>query len=388
MMFPVGRMVPGDLSNAADMAFEDFEAFFQIKLDPNLADANDNPDSIFVIVRLEADGSPIFTVGSEKFPSSVLSTRGWVDNTQLARIREISLGGGGEEINANALLPFIDGGMLKTGLYTLTVVVAQSPVWDEAISDNNGITSLPIYARNNSQVALLQPSSGDQVTANPILLWSYPRSRGVNFRLKLVSGNADDDPSNAIESANIGNTFADFYIPNDGMGGDFTAYSYGTRNERTLTPGQTYFWQITAAVMTMFPNDTQFVVSPVYVFTYTPAGRGGGGGGGGDGGGGDDGSEEDAGGGGGGGGGGGTDGAGLLGGPGEEGGGPAPEAPIIGFLRRVLSDDQFESIISQMSQVNNWTLQNITVDGSTIDINELARLLLEGNRTITSVSIQ
>lgn len=393
-MFPVGRIIPDGIQDASEIQFEDIDPFFWI-----LVSGGDPSVSAYLYVRFETNDNPIFTVSSEEFEVSVIHNRR-LDNYQLARINEIRLGQGSEQINANRLFPHMDGGMLSSGVYQLTVLLSTEDNWENALNNPLGIGSGTIVSHNVSQIHLLQPEENVSIPNYPVLVWNFPRNQGTRFFLEIVSGNPNSDPWTTMESATSANRLIDPYkeivVEQYNRGGDFTAHIYtGTGDERPMSPGSTYFWRVTAQVPTMFADSFEEVQSTVYRFTYSPNVGGGdlggdlGGDFGGDPGAGSGGSGSAGGsgstGGSGSGGAGGV--GGIVGGSGMEGGAPEPEPPIITLLRTALPEALFNAILLQIGDVNNYQLAGIQIDGRYVSLNDLAILILTGEIQIQSIAV-
>ncbi|NQU04800.1 MAG: hypothetical protein HQ568_01805, partial [Calditrichaeota bacterium] len=272
MIFPVGGMLPGNLSTADDVDFQSIATIFRMRVTDS--DTTD-PDTLILMVRLEvAGGDPIFTVSSTPISVPlVLCPLGWQRNDQLATVGPLHIGEG-DDVNANQVLPYVDGGNLADNLYVLTVLLADpsmtSEDWASAENENYGIKSATTRVRNPSQVELVQPQFRDEVFSNPIFTWLFPRNPSVYFRLELASGDPDDDPSTALDFANESSLFVDTtFSAGFAASGEQTTYGYqGTGGERPLIPGRTYFWRVTAIAPTMFYQDSVFIECTPSRFEY------------------------------------------------------------------------------------------------------------------------
>jgi len=283
MIFPVGRLLPpGALNNASEISFEDIQQIFEMRVDED-NNPDDDPDRVIFLIRLEeAGGDPIFTVSSSPFnirndPQFRLGN--FYTNHELARIQSMGVGQG-DEVNANALLPFIDGGNMREGLYILTVLLAPEGAttaeWEQYVNGGHfGISSATMRAFNPSQVTLTQPQNSSTIqTAYPVFSWRFPRNQDVNFLLELVSGDDDVDGSSALNNKNEENTYLIRTINAGRGGGELTTYSYtGTGQEKPLIIGKTYFWRVTAFPPTMFLDDANEILrdnvpSEVFSFRY------------------------------------------------------------------------------------------------------------------------
>ena len=254
-MFPVGPLVPGDLSDASEIEFADIQPFFIMNV------TGDGPEELRVLVRFESENGILFTVSSTVFPIRDIYGRP-MNNRDLATVPSLHFGSGTEQVNANRLLPFISGDMLREGTYTLTLVMSEHDNWNDAIEDNHGLGNISVWAQNINQVNLQQPFDNSTIQNNPIFQWSFPRRAGVVFHFELNSG---------IQS------YADIEIevPPNEIFSDITTLAYtGTGDQRPLDPNESYFWSVTATVPTMFQELQEEVPSPTYTFTYEPPGGG------------------------------------------------------------------------------------------------------------------
>ncbi|MFH0765090.1 MAG: hypothetical protein V2A61_01580, partial [Calditrichota bacterium] len=185
-------------------------------------------------------------------------------------------------------------------------------------------------------------------------------------------------------------TFADIDISvnPENAGGDFSAHIFsGLDREKTLRPGLTYFWQISAHTPTMFQNEFEDIPSQAFRFIYTPpggggivGGRGGTGGEGsqgGAGGQGEGGQNE----------GGAVDGV-VTGGAGQpEGGGSQPEPPVFTILRSALPPDLFDALIASIGDPTQYHLVRISLGDRDVSLDEFAALILTGEIQINSVNV-
>ena len=294
MIFPVGRMIPENLSTADDIDFQSIAAIFRMRVidtDP------DDPSILVLMIRLEVAGEqPIFTVCSEPFNIRTVFIERykdrWLRNDELAHVPEFYIREG-DDVSAERMLPYIEGGNMEENLYILTVLLADPNMtkddWDTAQGgDNHGIRSATMRVRNPSQVQLVQPADNINIDSNPIFTWNFPRNPGVQFHLELVGGDArmnfnlsdaweqvedigtEQDPSTALDFANETTTFLDTtFLAGEGARGEQTSYSYqGIGNERALNEGRTYFWRVTAVAPTMFSGEGVTIESVPYTFNY------------------------------------------------------------------------------------------------------------------------
>ncbi|NQU06851.1 MAG: hypothetical protein HQ568_12210 [Calditrichaeota bacterium] len=273
MVFQVGRMVPGDLSDASGIDFQRIAPIFWMRVSED-RNSNDDPAEAILMVRLEVAGRrPIFTVSSKPVNiRRVLIPRGRLTNQQLALIPELAIGHG-EQVTSDQLFPYIDGGMMREGSYILTVLLADPNLrvgdWDRAISNNYGIRSALIRTRNPSQVELTRPTNNDAISSNPIFTWRFPRGPGVQFRLELVSGDPGQDPATALDFANNQTRYLDKIITlRPGVSGELTSHAFtGIGEERPLERGKTYFWRVTAIAPSMFGKGVRYPSVP-YTFSF------------------------------------------------------------------------------------------------------------------------
>lgn len=355
VMFPVGSILPDDFSDASEIEFQDIDPFFTIFV------SGEGPDRLYMLVRLEKEGRSIFTVNSDLFDINSILNRD-LNNLELARLDEIRLGGGSNQISAENILPYIDANLLSDGLYLLKVILSKHSDWETAETDNHGSAVLPIQAVNRNEVRLENPPNQDVLRNNPVFQWSFPRREGVVFRLLVTSD---------VE------VYADVAIPMDqNAAGDVTTYVYGTNNERPLDY-RTYYWQVEANVSTMFENDPVDIHSPAFQFTYEQPGNKGGGEGLGDDldeqpGRGDDLGYGSPGGGEGDGGLGGGLGGGPLDGNREEDEGPRNLDPIFTLLENVLEPDMYNRLISELDDPKAYSSIRIRIDGEVFTLQEFA----------------
>ncbi len=357
MIFPVGRLVPGDFSDASDINFRDIDPFFQMIL----SDPPEIPEDLILLVRLETTSDVLFTVTSSSYDFSQFMMGHPYNNQELSTTPGLNLGQG-EEVNANRLMPYIDGGNLRQGYYILTVVLSEHDNWDLAIGDNQGIATEGIQVYNPSQVDLIEPMDLSILTEYPIFLWSFPRREGVTFLLELVSGSPDDDPSTVMEFANPANEYASISIDIQPwqQGGDMSSYTYtGVGEERPLDLDSTYFWRITAKAPTMFPSEYEDITSPVYRFTYKePQGEGGG-------------ASE------------------IPGQSGDESPPPSTESPIFSLLQEYLPAELFQMLIDQFGSFEGWSVNPdrcAKIDGKEYSLAELTQFFQEHSVRIILVA--
>ena len=133
MIFPLGPLVPGDLSNASDINFEDIEAFFEMYIEREPTDSR-APEDLTLLVRLETGDEILFTVTSLPFDVSPLVGR-WLNNQEVSYIPNIHLGQG-KDINYNRLIPYISGGNLRQGFYIITAILSEHSDWETAQNQN------------------------------------------------------------------------------------------------------------------------------------------------------------------------------------------------------------------------------------------------------------
>jgi hypothetical protein len=54
----------------------------------------------------------------------------------------------------------------------------------------------------------------------------------------------------------------------------------------------------------------------------------------------------------------------------------------------VLTEEQIHTLLTQFPEIINWNLEAIRIDGENSNLIELERLLLEGNASITTISVE
>lgn len=369
VMFPLGAFIPPGVEDFSEIDFQQIEPFFEILV------TGTGSDELILHVQFEKDNEPIFTVRSERFTvSSLLGD--WLSNQDLARMNEISLGGGGDQINSGLMISHTDGSMLNGGLYLLKVILSTHDNWNDAVFENEGEAVLPINAVNRGQVDLMLPEPNAPLIAYPNFIWQFPRIPGVSFELKIVTGDPDGDPASIIQNAPGEDIVAIVNLPveHGNLAGEITLYQFTGTEGEDLIPGLTYYWQVTAFAPTIFQDRVESVPSSVYRFSYDPPGAGGFGGGEGEPGGG---APPQPGGGGG----------GILGGSGEEGPPPLDEDPLFGVLRNSLPGELWESILAALGQVGDYTLIRIRAGDQELTLEELAVLIQTGQIEVTTISI-
>ncbi len=384
VMFPLGRIIPANMTNLNQIEFKDINPFFTLR-----TDGLDNQEEVRLHVQFETEGEAIFTISSELFPISVILGR-TLSNYDLARIPEIRLGEDAGESVARRIMSKISGGWLQEGIYTIRVILSPHESWNAALTDNLGAGQTSFFSQNVSQITPLSPSEKQTVQNYPSFQWSYPRRRGVNFHLIVIPGSVEMDASEGFDAYKPEDAVVDVHIPvRVGQeGGDVTYYAYsGVYPEKALEPNQVYFWKVTAAVATMFENDSTIVESPEQTFFYQPPGQYGGSGGGstqGQPGGGSSGSAPDL---------GLTGGSGgIAGGP---SGGPTPEGEspqqqldqIFILLGNVLPSDMYQALISQLQDPTNYTTRKIYLDNTQISLDDLALFLVTQSPSFVSMTI-
>lgn len=375
MVFQIGSMIKGDMSDGRDVNFNNFEPFFTIEVTTEEADANRSTD-LFLLIQMQAqDGTVLFTVVSAQFDIDQILGRP-INNQELG-FPPIKIGSrGNPQMSARQLMDkYLNGQELREGYYTLSVVLSDVSSWQNAIQPGHkrGMISKSLVIYNPNQVDLIEPMDGITVNENPTFTWSFPTEEGVKFRIELVTADPDELPAIAIEFASGQSIYADFYLQPAPwqIGGNLTSYSY-TGNKtgvediqdfvalKQLEKDKTYFWRITARVPTMFPNEFAEYRSLVYSFNYSSASSNTGGGGGD---------------------------PNLLGGSQEENPSPDQEHAVFTVLRQYLTEQQIATLSLLLGDIPKWDLQRIRTGGRQVTVAELARNLSKGNITILTVSV-
>lgn len=159
LIFPVGRFVPGDLSEAGYVEFQNIEPFFEMTIT-----GTGEEDILCLWVRMESDdGGEMFAVRSRPFSIEEKNIIGRTLNNQaLALDPEISLGSGGYIERAD-MLAFIDGRNVREGYYTLTVLLSdqcdQDSDWGSALASNYGLLRTATSATMIIITELISPNS-------------------------------------------------------------------------------------------------------------------------------------------------------------------------------------------------------------------------------------
>lgn len=287
MMFPVGRLLPEDFTDASDINFRSIQPIFKMRV---FDDSTHHPDMLVLMVRLEVHGGePIFTVNSNEFdiPRWLVQPYNgrWLNNQQLADAPGFTIGEG-QQVNKNRLAPYISGQNMTEGMYVLTVLLARANVsWETAVQgDNYGIVSETMQIYNPSQVILTEPEDNGTIVGNPRFSWNCVRNPGVSFHFELVGhvvlqatedwivGEEYIDPSTALDFANEYTRFLDINISlGPDARGDYTEFTYGSRgDERQLEKGRTYFWRVTGLIPSLISGQTVEVESSPFTFSYGP----------------------------------------------------------------------------------------------------------------------
>lgn len=355
MIFRLGSILPGDISKASEINFEEIGAFFRMYI---TAEEDDHPqaDRLILFIRLETEDDVLFTVRSQPFDISLILDNP-ISNQDLNYISDIGFGSEGTaQIRGKHLMSnYVNGGNLREGFYILTLLLSDSQDWETAkrADHNRGMVSRSILVYNPSQVDIIEPM--DQAVINndhPTFAWLFPVARGVVFNLNLVKADETNNPNVALEPEYPW-IFASLDIPvaDWQAGGFLSSHSYtGTLNEKPLESG-TYFWVITAKVPTMFPEEYREVRSPVYSFVYAPL---------------DEGEGDNL-----------TD---------EENPAPNQETPIFNVLREYLTEEQIGVLQSVVGDLSDWEMQRIKIGDREVSIAELARFLSESDIRIVTVS--
>ncbi|MDP8241349.1 MAG: hypothetical protein P9X24_19855 [Candidatus Hatepunaea meridiana] len=374
MLFPIGPFIPGDLSNASDINFEDFEAFFEMYVEQEEADSS-APDELTLLVRLQNEDNIVFTVSSLSFDISPLIGR-WLNNQELNYVPNIHIGQG-EDVNYNSIMPYINGGNIRQGFYIMTLVISEHNDWETAYDQNWGIVSKTVQVFNPSQVDIYEPLDEESVDQNPFFEFSFPIQSGVVLHLNLAVTDENTSHEDGFELINENNIYAsvDLPITEQHYGSNVFSFSYADlAGVQPLDLFRTYFWQITAGAPSMFPNEMESIHSPIYTFLCTSIGEGAGIGAGI----GVEGGDEE---------GFGGQAQEFLGGNQEENPPPEDEAPVFNVLRNSLNINQMETINSSVGDLSQWDLKNIVVNGNRISSAELAQFLSNGNIRITNITI-
>lgn len=277
MMFPIGRLLPsGGFNDANDVSFGELQSIFELKIEDDVNKPADEMARIFVRMEIISgnDRQTIFTVSSKPANIATLKNR-WMNNIQLANHPELNMGDRGE-VQPRRVLGVVDGQYLREGMYAISVAIVPKDaileLWPEGGRPliNYGMKSAVMKIRNPNQVTLLQPIDGEIVATNPIFGWSFPRSTGVEFNLKLVTAAEGANPSTALDFATEENTFLDttFVLP-PGVSGETTTFNYiGVGNQRPLERNLTYYWRVLASVPVVMGGYKIPVESPAYAFSY------------------------------------------------------------------------------------------------------------------------
>ena len=347
MIFPIGQLIPGDLSDSR-VNFEEIEPFFQIMVTEEPSDAN-APAKLYLHIRLQSGNEVIFTVGSAEFdPNNLLI--GPINNNGLARIEGINLGQN-SNIRAQEMMRFIDGANLRSGYYTLSLVLSAWNNWDNAVGDNWGMVSRSFNVINPSQVDLLEPLDQDGISNYPIFIWSFPSEIGVVCSLKVVLGSENENPSTAMEFAGNEEIIASVAIPvsEQHFGGNIISWQYTGIGVRTLESDSTYFWQVKAYVPSIMPGQAEEISSPIYSFGFSPDLAGGG--------------------------------------EGEENPPPAYLAPVFTLLQENLPEDIYTVLLARFGSFEGWNLDRVRIDGNEVSMAELALFFRVGDFRISSITV-
>lgn len=381
VLFPLGRLIPPDMSNLDEIEFQDINPFFTMT-----TTGVNNSEMVRLHFRFECDTEEIFTINSDLFSIDAILGR-TLNSRDLATMPEIKLGQVAGDDILRSIMTKISGGKLREGVYTIRILVSARDTWDEAISNNLGSGVTSFFAQNVNQIVLLSPSSYETAQSYPSFQWSFPRRRGVSFHLTVIPGSPDQDPSEGFGAFTPGTAIVDVTIPvRAGQdGGDITYYAYsGIYPEKALEPNQAYFWKVTASVATMIEGDSVIIESPEQAFFYQPPGQSGGGGSvqgessGNDG----DGL-----------------GLGLMGGPGGifggPMGGPTPEGeapqhkidPIFILLGNYMPGDMYSALTAQLENLTNYQVRNISIDNQEVSLDDLGQFLSAQTPAFVSITI-
>lgn len=371
VIFPVAKFVPDDLTNFSDLDLSDSPFFFTMTITGPAND--DSRHSLWI--RMECNGDPIVTAGYRPVLMSTISEPTPGKSTTNSEFETLELRSMFKEVGD--VKAFLDGDWLRAGTYHLFVILSDATTWEGAWASRNdlGWNAATAVAENTVNLELELPADQEEIASNPTFEWTFPLRKAMRFYFDLVSGDPNEPAESAMSRAVRADYFATGYqIPGVAVNGNRGSFTYtGGFPNRQLIGGLTYFWRITARVATVFPGDSIDVVSVVHKFSYAanqnnPDGLGGNGGGG------DEGGEE-------------SGGAGIIGTKENNNDGPPPESPVFTSLHRILDEDQYQLIISKFANLNGWDVQTITIDGQTITLEGIARILKEGNVNITTISV-
>jgi hypothetical protein len=363
LVFSFSSFIPGDISDADEIEFNDIAPFFNVTIN-NWVGGENPPSPLYLWARLTTgDNQVIFSMRSRDLVDAD-EFIGSFNNQTLANppIEIGEYGGGG--LNERVALSLIDNSLMRDGFYRLTVVLTNEATWTPGIMGNNeGIAVLSIHVQNPTQVRVIQPGDGVQIHSNPIFIWRFPRQPGVTFNLDLVKGEEEQGPAEAMDSPSPANVYLESTLTDeDFVGQGVNIYVYtGIGDQRPLEDGN-YFWQVTATVPGAFPGEWFTYESPINSFEYQTPGGGQGNAGHG----------------------------GILGGGLGGALNPAPgqSTAIFTALLQMLPEDMVQGLFNMFGDLSQWNLNGkIIVDGREMNLLQFINWFMNNNPNIIMVSV-
>ncbi|MCB2200348.1 hypothetical protein KQI63_13150 [bacterium] len=362
-IFPVGDIVDIDaIQGDEDIDLSTLPELFEVEITNSTPDELD--DWMVLEVRLETAGLVLVNYVSSNF-----QLRDWIngpgrngvynnvelDNLELGERDESYYG------DLETFLDLLDGSNLSSGVYILTVTVFAVEPNEEGGEKGsplaNGIQLQQVQVFNPSSPQLQSPDEGEEITALPIFFtWDWTGSSNLNaneIELIIVEGDPGEDGETVISSANSSNTM---FRGSPALLDSYT-YTGFAGEERSLTPGATYYWMVRFNVNTVVPGEGREFDSNVFSFTYAAEDPGTGGG---------------------------TTGGNVGGGSGgtTQGG----NDPLLDQLSGMLPSDVMQNL---MNELQGFTYEDLTIDGiSGFTQQDLMSLLNNPNITIITVGLE
>lgn len=362
-IFPVGEIVDIDaIQGDEDIELSTLPILFEVEIMNTTPDELD--DWIALEVRLEAAGLVLVNYVSSNFQLSEWingpGRNGVYNNRELD---ELELGERDQSYygDLDTFLDLLDGSNLSSGIYTLTVTVygveGNTEEGELGVPLANGVQLQQVQVFNPSSPQLQSPDEGEEITALPIFFtwdWTGSGLRDANeVELIIVEGQPGEDGETVISSANTSNTMFRGSPPLL----DSYTYTGFTGDERSLTPGSTYYWTVRFRVNSVVPGEFSDFNSNVFSFTYAAEDPGSGG------------SNS------------GSNVGGASGGTTQGG-----NDPLLDQLAGMLPADVMQNL---MNELQGFSYESLTIDGiSGFNQQDLMSLLNNPNITIITVGLE
>ncbi|MBZ0265679.1 hypothetical protein K8I28_13530, partial [bacterium] len=262
-VFPIGSFVDPAILNDpdVDLDFETMPRFFYLEMQ---ADPAEYEDTVMTHLELRLGNQMLIDYYSDPFQVGQWVNRGnrlfndevmsqdWYhegDETSYAEVEDI--------------LGEIVGGFMRTSTYFLTFEVYQAVngVRGPLLQTVTRVTQ--IY--NPSNPSLITPSDFEEISSTPILFqwsWDGGPTSPADWILIVVEGDEGEDGDDVIRNRTLGNTRYEGHPTAPTL----HAYSGIGNGEQTLSPGNTYYWQVVSDIRGIVPDDFHAYESEVFSF--------------------------------------------------------------------------------------------------------------------------